>query len=297
VKGERRQSVAVTLAAAYDAWCLAQIAQELGRTEDAAYFAKHALDYRNLWKSDTQFFHPKDKDGKWIEPFDYKYAGGQGARDYYDENNGWTYIWEVYHNVPDLIQLFGSAEAFNAKLDRLFVEGPNRAIWEFYNVLPDSTGLTGMFVMGNEPSLHIPYLYNYSGQPWKTQAIVREYLAAKYHNSGSGGYDGDEDCGQMSAWYVFGALGFYPVAPGSGEYAIGSPLFDEVSIAIGAPYAPAVFKVVAKSQSPENRYIQSATLNGARLERPFLRHADIVKGGALVFEMGPLPNERWGVGK
>ncbi len=177
-RGERRQAVAVTLAAAYDNWCLAQLAKEFGKTEDHAFFLKRSYDYRHLWRKDTGFFHPKDKDGKWIEPFDYKYAGGQGARDYYDENNAWTYIWEVYHNVDDLIALFGGRPAFVDKLDRLFNEGPGRPRWEFYNVLPDSTGLVGMFVMGNEPSFHIPYLYNFASEPWKTQKRVRMLMEA-----------------------------------------------------------------------------------------------------------------------
>jgi predicted alpha-1,2-mannosidase len=179
-------------------------------------------------------------------------------------------------DIPGLAECFGGRDDLIAKLDENFAK---------HNV------------HGNEPQHHYPYLYDYVGQPWKTQAAVREYLATKYRNAGSGGYDGDEDCGQMSAWYVFSALGFYPVAPGSGEYAIGSPLFDEATLAIGAPYAPAVFKVVAQNQSSANRYIQSAALNGVPVDRPFLRHADIIKGGSLVFTMGPLPNKKWGVGK
>jgi len=292
VKGERRQSVAVTLAAAYDAWCLAQIAQELGRTEDAAYFAKHALDYRNLWKGDTQFFHPKDKDGKWIEPFDYKYAGGQGARDYYDENNGWTYLWEVYHNVPDLIQLFGSAEAFNAKLDRLFVEGPNRAIWEFYNVLPDSTGLTGMFVMGNEPSLHIPYLYNYSGQPWKTQKRVRMLLDAWWRNDRMG-ICGDEDGGGLSAFAIFSMMGFYPVTPGSPNYTLCSPVFKKIQIHLENGKT---FTIKAPRASEANKYIQSVKINGQPWQSTDFPHDVIVQGGTVEIELGPRPNKAWATG-
>jgi len=290
--GERRQAVAVTLAASYDAWCLSQIASELGRKEDAAFFLSHAHDYRNLWKKETGFFHPKDKDGNWIMPFDYKYAGGQGARDYYDENNAWTYIWDVPHNVADLIALFGGREAFIDKLDQTFAEGYNRTRWEFYNVLPDSTGNVGMFVMGNEPSFHIPYLYNYAGEPWKTQKRVRMLMEAWFRNDLMG-ICGDEDGGGMSAFAVFSSMGFYPTTPGLPTYALGSPIFREVTIRLENGKR---FTLVAHNTSHENKYIQSVKINGAPWDKTWFSHGVIANGGTVVIEMGDRPNKNWGVG-
>lgn len=290
--GERRQAVAVTLAAAYDAWCLAQLAKELGHQEDAAFFLRHAYDYRNLWKKETGFFHPKDKEGNWIEPFDYKYSGGQGARDYYDENNGWSYIWEVNHNVADLIALFGGRQPFVAKLDQLFAEGVNRPRWEFYNVLPDSTGLVGMFVMGNEPSFHIPYLYNFAGEPWKTQKRVRMLMEAWFRNDLMG-ICGDEDGGGMSAFAVFSAMGFYPVTAGVPAYTLGSPLFERVTIRLENGKR---FTLVARNADRARKYIQSAALDGKPLTKTWFTHDAVIKGGTLVLDMGDRPNKAWGVG-
>ena len=290
--GEKRQAVAVTLAASYDSWCLSQIAKELGHKEDAALFLAHSTDYRNLWKKDTAFFHPKDKDGNWIMPFDYKYAGGQGARDYYDENNAWTYLWEVPHNVGDLITLFDSRQAFIDKLDRLFTEGFGRPSWEFYNVLPDSTGIVGMFVMGNEPSFHIPYLYNYAGEPWKTQKRVRMLMEAWFRNDLMG-MCGDEDGGGMSAFAVFSAMGFYPSTPGMPIYAFGSPIFSRVSIWLENGKR---FVLTAPKADLENKYIQSVKVNGKPCDKTWFSHDVLVNGGTVAIEMGDRPNKRWGIG-
>jgi predicted alpha-1,2-mannosidase len=289
--GEKRQAVAVTLAAAYDAWCLAQIAQELGRKEDAAFYLARAYDYRNLWKKESGFFHPKDQDGRWIEPFDYKYSGGQGARDYYDENNGWTYNWEVYHNVGDLIDLFGGRKPFVDKLDQLFSEGVNRPRWEFYNVLPDSTGLVGMFVMGNEPSFHIPYLYNFAGEPWKTQKRVRMLMEAWFRNDLMG-ICGDEDGGGMSAFAVFTAMGFYPVTAGVPAYTFGSPLFSRVTLRLDSGKR---FTLKAPKASAQNKYIQSVTVNGEPCDKTWFSHDVITKGGTIAINLGDRPNKGWGV--
>jgi predicted alpha-1,2-mannosidase len=290
--GEKRQAVAVTLAASYDAWCLSQIAKELGRKEDAAFFLARAYDYRNLWKKETGFFHPKDKDGNWIMPFNYTYAGGQGARDYYDENNAWTYIWDVPHNIGDLIALFGSRQGFTDKLDQLFVEGYGRPSWEFYNVLPDSTGLVGMFVMGNEPSLHIPYLYNYAGQPWKTQKRVRMLMEAWFRNDLMG-ICGDEDGGGMSAFAVFSAMGFYPVTAGVPAYTFGSPISSTVTLRLDNGKT-VVLK--APKADAENKYIQSATVNGQAWDKTWFSHDVLVNGGRITLEMGNRPNKSWGTG-
>jgi predicted alpha-1,2-mannosidase len=291
-RGEHRQAVAVTLAAAYDAWCVGQIAKDLGHQEDAALFLRHASDYRNLWKKKTGFFHPKDKDGNWIEPLDYKYGGGQGARDYYDENNAWTYIWDVPHNVADLIALFGGQAPFTAKLDQMFAEGYNRPRWEFYNILPDSTGNVGMFVMGNEPSFHIPYLYNYSGEPWKTQKRVRMLMEAWFRNDLMG-ICGDEDGGGMSAFAVFSAMGFYPTTPGQPIYAFGSPIFSKVTLHLENGQR---FTLTAPQSSPANKYIQSVKINGKPWDKTWFGHDVLVNGGRVQIELGDRPNKAWGVG-
>jgi len=256
------ESSSRTLEYAFEDGCDALLARAAGHADDAALFEARSKNYRNVIKDGRLW--ARTAAGGWIVP---------KVEVDITEGDAWSYLFCAMHDVPGLVSQFGGREAFIAKLDENFAS---------HNV------------HGNEPQHHYPYLYDYVGQPWKTQALVREYLTTQYRNAGSGGYDGDEDCGQMSAWYVFSALGFYPVAPGSGEYAVGSPLFDEAEIVIGAPYAPARFKVVAKNQSPDNRYIRSASLNGRPLTRPFLRHADIVKGGTLVFEMGPEPNQAWG---
>jgi len=289
--GERRQAVAVTLAASYDAWCLSQIAKELGRQEDAAFFLSRSYDYRQLWKKESGFFHPKDADGNWIMPFDYKFAGGQGARDYYDENNAWTYIWEVYHNVEDLIALFGSRQAFVAKLDRLFEEGYSRPRWEYYNVLPDSTGNVGMFVMGNEPSFHIPYLYNYAGEPWKTQKRIRMLMEAWFRNDLMG-ICGDEDGGGMSAFAVFSAMGFYPVTAGLPTYTFGSPIFSKVTIRLENGKT---FVLEAPGASRANKYIQKVRVDGQACEKTWFTHDTLLNGGRVTVTLGDRPNKQWGV--
>jgi len=290
--GERRQAVAVTLAAAYDAWCVGQLAKDLGHKEDAALFLGHAYDYRNLWKKETGFFHPKDRDGNWISPLDYKYGGGQGARDYYDENNAWTYLWDVPHNVADLIALFGSRQAFTDKLDQTFSEGYDRPRWEFYNILPDSTGNVGMFVMGNEPSFHIPYLYNFAGQPWKTQKRVRMLMEAWFRNDLMG-ICGDEDGGGMSAFAVFSSMGFYPCTPGQPVYTFGSPIFTKVTIRLDNGKR---FTLTAPKADPENKYIQSVKINGQACDKTWFSHDALVKGATVAIEMGDRPNKSWGIG-
>lgn len=289
--GEKRQPVAVTLGTSYDEWCLSQIAEELNKDDDAAFFKKASYNYRNLFNEKTSFFHPKDKTGKFIEPFDYKFSGGMGARDYYGENNGWTYRWDVQHNIPDLIELMGGEEQFVNKLDRTFSESLGRSKFGFYAQLPDQTGNVGQFTMANEPSLHIPYLYNYAGRPWKTQKLIRKLIKEWFRNDLMG-VPGDEDGGGMSAFVVFSAMGFYPVTPGIPEYSIGSPMFKHVSVSLENGKT---FEIEAENASDENKYIQSATLNGEKLSTPWISHEAIENGGKLVFEMGPKANREWGV--
>jgi len=291
---EKRQSVSVTLATCYDDWCMAQIAKELGKNEDYDFFIKRSLNYRNLFNRSTGFYHPKDKDGNWIEPFDYRFDGGVGARDYYTENNAWTYIWQPYHAFDDLIDMMGGREKFDEKLDALFSTPLGRSKWQYYAVFPDATGNVGQFVMGNEPSMHIPYLYNLAGKPWKTQKRVRMLMDTWFRNDLMG-VPGDEDGGGMSAFYVFSAIGFYPITPGIPEYQIGSPLFNKINIHL---QNGKTFTVIAKNNSDKNKYIQSAKLNGRELEKSVITHDDIVRGGTLVLEMGEMPEyDLWTAGE
>ena len=290
---EQRQAVAVTTAASYDDWCIAQLAKYLGKEEDYRFFKDRSYNYRNVFNKETNFFHPKDKEGKFIEPFDYIFSGGIGARAYFDENNAWTYNWDVRHHIQDLIDLFGGNAPFIERLDQLFVEDMKMAKWQYYALHPDATGNVGQFVMGNEPSFHIPYLYNYTGQPWKTQKRIRMLMESWFRNDLMG-ICGDEDGGGMSAFYVFSALGFYPVSPGVPVYTIGSPLFDksEIRLANGK-----VFTVIAHGVSQENKYIQSAKLNGAQYTKTWFTHEDVINGGTLELFMGNRPNKKWGVGE
>jgi predicted alpha-1,2-mannosidase len=287
---EKRQAVAITLASSYDDWCMAQMAKELGKNDDYSFFIKRSLNYRNLFKDDTGFYHPKDSAGNWIEPFDYRYDGGMGARDYYDENNGWTYIWQPYHAFNDLIRMMGGPDKFESKLDRLFSEGLGKSKWQYYSTMPDATGNVGQFVMGNEPSMHIAYLYNLVGKPWKTQKRVRMLMDTWFRNDLMG-VPGDEDGGGLSAFYVFSAMGFYPITPGVPEYQIGSPLFSKVKIRL---QNGKTFTVVAKNNSAVNKYIQSAKLNGMELTKPVFTHTDLTNGKTLFLEMGSKPNKMWG---
>jgi predicted alpha-1,2-mannosidase len=287
---ERRQPVAVTLGTAYDEWCLAQIAKALGKTEDYKFFLRSSYNYRNLFNAETNFFHPKDSKGEFIIPFDYKFSGGQGARGYYGENNAWTYRWDVQHNIADLISLMGGREGFVKNLDATFTESLGKSKFEFFAQLPDNTGNVGQFSMANEPSLHIPYLYNYTGQPWKTQKLIRKLLNEWFRNDLMG-IPGDEDGGGMSAFVAFSKMGFYPVTPGLPAYNIGSPVFSEsvISLANGKK-----FIVVAKNCSEDNKYIQSATLNGKTWNKPWFSHDEIKDGGTLILVMGNKANREWG---
>jgi len=279
---ERRQPVAVTLGTSYDEWCLSQLAKELGKTEDADYFLKGSFNYRNLFNPATGFFHPKDSEGNFIEPFDYVFSGGIGARNAYDENNGWIYRWDVQHNIPDLIQLMGGKDQFVKNLDAMFEQPLGKSKYEFYAQMPDHTGNVGQFSMANEPSLHIPYLYNYGGQPWRTQKVIRMLLYEWFRNDLMG-VPGDEDGGGMSSFVVFSAMGFYPVTPGKPEYSIGSPLFRDVKIRLSNGK---IFEIEARNASDENKYIQSATLNGKLLNSPWFSHEELEKGGKLIHRNG-----------
>ncbi|HTN35912.1 MAG TPA: GH92 family glycosyl hydrolase [Arachidicoccus sp.] len=289
---ERRQAVAVTLGTSYDDWAVSQLAGDLGKKQDQLHFNQRSQNYRNLWNKDKGFFLPKDEKGNWID-IDPKFDGGPGGRDYYDENNGWTYMWQVQQDIPDLIHLMGGKSAFENRLDQLFREDLGREKKLFWVKFTDATGLVGQFSMGNEPSFFIPYLYNYTSAPWKTQERIRILLSTWFHND-IFGIPGDEDGGGMSAFVVFSSLGFYPIVPGTPVYTIGSPLFTKASIRLENGKS---FTVLAPHASKLNKYIQSASLNGKPLNTPFIRHKDIISGGTLTLVMGDRPNKSWGVAK
>jgi len=235
---------------------------------------------------------PKDSDGNWIA-IDPKFDGGPGGRDYYDENNGYTYAWLVQHDIQGLINLMGGKKQFIANLDNLFREGLGRTKFQYYANFPDGSGMVGQFSMGNEPGFHIPYLYNYAGAPWKTQKRVRFLLDAWFQDS-TLGIPGDEDGGAMTSWIVFSSMGFYPVTPGLPIYTIGSPVFEKTSIALDNGKT---FTILAKNASKKNKYIQSAKLNGKVYEKAWFTHDDILKGSTLELEMGEYPNKEWGTKK
>ncbi|TDQ08150.1 GH92 family glycosyl hydrolase [Pedobacter metabolipauper] len=287
---EKRQAVAITLGHSYDDWALAQFAKDLNKEPDYTKFIARSNNYKNLWDDKAQMFLPKDSAGNWIK-IDPKFDGGMGGRDYYDENNGWTYLWQVQHDVKGLIGLFGSNASFEAKLDQLFREPLGRSKYENQAKFPDATGMVGQFSMGNEPSFHIPYLYNYTSSPWKTQKKIR-FLLDTWFKDNIFGIPGDEDGGGMSAFVVFSSMGFYPVTPGTPIYTIGSPLFEKVSIDL--PNGKQ-FQLIANNCSVINKYIQSAKFNGKVLNTPFFTHEQLVAGGKLELEMGSKPNKSWGI--
>lgn len=301
---ERRQAVAVTLETTYDDWCMSEWARILNKKEDYEYFSKRAHNYENVFDKRIGFMAPKSEDGNWVldeKEFSPIWSGGQGGREYYTEMNGWTYTFHVQQDVKGLINLMGGREKFVDKLNTLFqdqFEGYNNppepfrgsGKYLFQALFPDMTGLIGQYAQGNEPAFHIPYLYNYAGAPWMTQRRVRDIMKI-WFNAGPLGISGDEDNGEQSSWYAFSAMGFYPVCPGRPVYDIGSPIFNEVKLNMAAGK---VFTITARNVSAANKYIQSATLNGKPLNKPWFEHKDMASGGTMVLEMGSRPNTSWG---
>jgi len=283
-----RESVSRTLEYAFNDWCVAQLAKALGKTADYEMFIKRAANYKNVIDTSTGFARPKDSNGDWLSPFDPKFIG-HGKDRHYTEANAWQYTWFVPHDVQGLISLEGGREKFVSKLDSLFTTSS-----DIHSTVSDVTGLIGQYAHGNEPSHHTAYLYNYAGVPWKTQDMVRNVMDNLY-SSGPAGLCGNEDMGQMSAWYVLSAMGFYPVTPGQNVYAIGSPEFSKVIIRLDPTfYKGKQFVIETVNNSKVNKYIQSATLNGQALNKPWFDHAVIKNGEKLVFLMGPEPNKIWG---
>ena len=255
---ERRQAVSVTLENSFDDWCIAQLAGELGKDADRRLFLRRAAFYKNVFRADKGFMWPKDSEGNWIEPFDPKIDSGPGGRDYFTENNTYTYNWDVKHDLRGLFALMGGTKAAERKLDQLFREDLGMPKYEFFHLFPDSTGMVGEFSMGNEPSFPIPYLYDYTGAPWKTQKRIRMLLETWFTDTVLG-MPGDEDGGGMSSFVVFSMMGFYPPVPGVPVYCLGSPVFDRVTIRLKNGKT---IRIICKNNSRDNKYIQSFRLNG-----------------------------------
>ena len=275
------QSVSITLEQAFDNWCVAQLAKRLGKEKDYNHFMKRSAFYRNLFNSKTGFFQPKNDKGEWIEPFDpYKYGANGGYP--FTEGNAWQYFWYVPQNIPDLISLTGGNKAFVAKLDTFFTVS-----YQSGALNDNASGFVGQYAHGNEPSHHVAYLYACAGEPWKTQKYVA-YIMNELYNDSSSGYAGNDDCGEMSAWYVFGALGFYPVNPVSGEYVIGTPMLEEAVIQLPDRKT---FTVKAPRKEDNEVYICSMKLNGEKYTKNYITHQDIMKGGILEFVMTASPGK------
>ena len=284
---ERRQSVSVTQGASYDAWAMAEMAKEIGADASIVnLYSDRAKGYRLLWNAKTQFFHPKDAVGEFIEPFDYDICGGFGARNYFTENNAWTYVWDVQHDLPGLVGLFGSKAAMEKKLD-LMLSRDVPCRWKFTAQMPDGcTGLMGSFTMANEPSFHIPYLYNFVGRPDKTQKFVRRTLDCWFRNDRMG-MCGDEDGGGMSAYAVFSMMGFYPVTPGVPEYQWGSPVFKRVVIHLENGHD---FVLEAPDADEDTKYVRRVSIDGRAVDVLMpLPHDALVRGAHVRIDLSQRP--------
>jgi predicted alpha-1,2-mannosidase len=280
---KEKEGASKTLEYAYDDWTIAEMARALGRDREAAAFDKRARAYRNIFDPATGFMRAKQSNGRFREPFDPLFAQYGGD---YTEGNAWQYSWFVPHDVKGLIDLMGGKEKFVQRLDQLFVLKAEDAK---YKQVEDIAGLIGQYAHGNEPSQHIAYLYSYAGQPWRTQERIQQIIGTLFDNTPEG-LSGNEDCGQMSAWYIFSTLGFYPVSPGRPEYVIGRPGLPRAQLSLPGGKS---FTVRALNLSDRNFYIQAVKLNGAPHDLAFIRHRDIVNGGELTFTMGPEPNRSW----
>ncbi len=269
------QSVSITLEMAYDDWCVARMARKLGHEADYERFSRRAQFFRNLHDSSTGFFRAKDEHGNWTEPFDPLKFGANGGYPF-TEGNAWQYYWYVPHDIPALITLTGGKKAFERKLDDFF------SITDTSGVKNDNiSGCIGQYAHGNEPSHHVAYLYNDAGAPAKAQAMIARIMDEMYNNTSSG-YAGNDDCGEMSAWYVFSALGFYPVNPASGEYSLGTPLFDSCTLHLPEGRT---FTITASRKSTDRHLVKSVQLNGKRVDGHTVTYADIMNGGHLHFNM------------
>lgn len=285
-----KEPAASTLEYAYDDFCVAQMARALGKSSDYRLFMEHSKNYRNIYDSNTGFMRGRNRDGSWVEPFDPLAWGGV-----YTEGNAWQWLWSVQHDVPGLIGLLGGKQAFLKKLDTLFSMTGEFHVGGYGQVIHEMTEAklanTGQYAHINEPVHHVIYLYDYAGQPWKAQQWTRAIMD-RFYRPGPSGWLGDEDTGQMSAWYVFSSMGFYPVNPGQPVYALTSPVFGRATMHLDNGKT---FTVETTKQSDGDIYIQSATLNGKPINRCWITHEEILAGGVLSFRLGPKPNEHWGI--
>jgi predicted alpha-1,2-mannosidase len=280
------ESVSKTLEYDYGDWACAHVAKKLGRSEDAEIQLKRSQNYRNLFDKKTLFVRAKLANGEWATPFDPKEMGHSKRWRDYTESNAWQTTFGVQHDVKGLIDQFGGREPFLTKLDSLFNQSSELPA----DAPPDIAGLIGQYAHGNEPYHHIAYLYIWAGQPWKTQERIRQILDTLYHNDPDG-LAGNEDCGQMSAWYMMSALGLYPVDPVSATYVLGTPLFESVKVNLAGGKT---LTVEAKRTSPSQKYVQSVALNGTTLDRLWVHHSELVNGATLTFTMGDQPNQQLG---
>ncbi len=280
---QENESVSKTLEYAYDDYCVAQMAKGMGKTEDYDHFMKRAGSYKNIFDKETGLMRGKDSKGQWRIPFDPRLFTQGGD---ITEGTSWQYTWYVPQDVPGLISLMGGNEKFTTKLDELFTLKDNES-----QGLDDVQGRIGEYWHGNEPAHHVVYLYCYAGQPWKAQEKLRYILKSQYGNKPNS-LTGNDDCGQMSAWYIFTALGFYPVCPGSNEYVIGSPSVKKATMNLSNGKS---LTVEAEDQSDSNIYVQSVTINGKPWNSVFLPQKTIATGGTILFKMGSKPNKTWGI--
>ncbi len=280
------QSVSIAVETAFNDWCVAQMAQKMGKTDDYNYFSKRAEYYKNMFDKNLGFFRGKNKDGKWIEPFNPLSYGGNGGFPF-TEGNAWQYLWFVPQDVPALMDLFGGREKFCQKLDTFFTLNDRPA-----ELNGNASGFIGQYAHGNEPSHHCAYLYVFGGQPWKTQFYVQKIMNELYDNTASG-LCGNEDCGQMSAWYTFSAMGFYPVNPTGGKYILGSPLLKKTVLSFENGNT---FTVLAPNVSDKNIYVKAVKLNDKVYDKNYILHQDMMKGGKLEFIMDSKPNKKRCVG-
>jgi predicted alpha-1,2-mannosidase len=282
---KENESVSKTLEYAYDDYCIAQMAKALGKREDSATFSKRAASYKNLFDPSVGLMRGRDSQGQWHTPFNpHFYDETAGVNDF-TEGTSWQYSWYVPHDVPGLMALMGGREAFAHKLDELFTFKEA----DQSKGVSDIQGRIGEYWHGNEPSHHVIYLYSYAGQPWKAAERLHEVITTQYGNKPNS-LSGNDDCGQMSAWYIFTCLGFYPVCPGSDYYAIGAPQLKKAALHLSNGKT---FTMTANNLSPENIYVQSVQVNGKALDNPFLSYNEERNGGTLVFHMGPKPSQ-WG---
>lgn len=273
-------SLSKTLEYAYDDYCIARMAEKLGERQIADEFDKRSLNYKNVYNSQTTFMQPRNNKGAFIENF-----SPDDYTPHICESNGWQYFWSVQQDVDGLISLVGGKERFAQKLDSMFTYNPSAD-----EDLPIfSTGMIGQYAHGNEPSHHVIYLFNTIGQPWKTQKYAAEVMHELYKNTPAG-LCGNEDCGQMSAWYVFSAMGFYPVDPISGKYEIGTPMYPEMKMHLANGKT---FTILAPAVSKENIYIQSVKLDGKPYDKSYITHEQIMNGSIFEFEMGNKPGKVW----